>query len=52
VPMPFASLVRDRLVSVVARGWGDMDWSALGLLAAQDAGLKSAEDLHDLTDRL
>lgn len=28
-------------VSVMARGWADLDWSALGLLAARDAGLKS-----------
>jgi hypothetical protein len=24
---------------MLARGWADLDWSALGLLAAQDAGL-------------
>ena len=41
VPMPAASLVHDRLVGVVARGWTDLDWSALGLLAALDAGLTS-----------
>jgi len=41
VPMPAASLVHDRLVGVVARGWTDLDWSALGLLAALDAGLAS-----------
>jgi 3-hydroxyisobutyrate dehydrogenase-like beta-hydroxyacid dehydrogenase len=39
VPMPAASLVHDRLVGMVARGWADLDWSALGLLAAVDAGL-------------
>lgn len=39
VPMPCASLVHDRLVGVVARGWSDFDWSALGLLAAWEAGL-------------
>jgi 3-hydroxyisobutyrate dehydrogenase-like beta-hydroxyacid dehydrogenase len=39
VPMPAASLVHDRLVELVARGWGNLDWSALGLLAAADAGL-------------
>jgi len=39
VPMPAASLVHDHLVAVVARGWADLDWSALGLLAAVDAGL-------------
>jgi len=39
VPMPAASLVHDRLVAMVARGWEGLDWSALGLLAAVDAGL-------------
>jgi 3-hydroxyisobutyrate dehydrogenase-like beta-hydroxyacid dehydrogenase len=41
VPMPAASLVHDRLVATVARGWVELDWSALGLLAASDAGLPS-----------
>lgn len=40
VPMPFASLVHDRLVGVMAQGWADLDWSALGLLAAWDAGIE------------
>jgi 3-hydroxyisobutyrate dehydrogenase-like beta-hydroxyacid dehydrogenase len=39
VPMPAASLVHDRLVAMMARGWDELDWSALGLLAAVDAGL-------------
>lgn len=39
VPMPAASLVHDRLVAMAARGWADLDWSALGLLASVDAGL-------------
>ena len=39
VPMPAASLVHNRLVAMVARGWAELDWSALGLLAAVDAGL-------------
>lgn len=42
VPMPAASVVHDRLVAMVARGWSDLDWSALGLLAAMDAGLSDA----------
>jgi len=42
VPMPAASLVHDRLVAMVAHGWAGLDWSALGLLAASEAGLKSA----------
>ncbi len=39
VPMPLASLMRDRYLSAVARGWGDADWAALARVAAADAGL-------------
>ncbi len=39
VPMPIASLLRDRFLTAMARGNGDKDWSALGLIAAEDAGL-------------
>ena len=40
VSMPAASLVHDRYVAMMARGWSELDWSALGLLAAADAGLE------------
>jgi 3-hydroxyisobutyrate dehydrogenase-like beta-hydroxyacid dehydrogenase len=39
VPMPLASLVHDRLQTLIARGGERLDWSALGQLAANDAGL-------------
>jgi 3-hydroxyisobutyrate dehydrogenase-like beta-hydroxyacid dehydrogenase len=39
VPMPAAGLVHDHLIELVARGWDKLDWSALGLLAAVNAGL-------------
>jgi 3-hydroxyisobutyrate dehydrogenase-like beta-hydroxyacid dehydrogenase len=39
VPMPVASVIRDHFVSGVARGWGDLDWSALAKVVAADAGL-------------
>jgi 3-hydroxyisobutyrate dehydrogenase-like beta-hydroxyacid dehydrogenase len=39
VPMPMASLLRDQMLSAVAQGHGDLDWSALALLAAERAGL-------------
>jgi 3-hydroxyisobutyrate dehydrogenase-like beta-hydroxyacid dehydrogenase len=42
VPMPAAVLVHDRLTTMVARGWAGLDWSALGLLAASEAGLDAA----------
>jgi len=41
VPMPIASVIRDRFITAFARGLGDADWSALGLIAAQDSGLES-----------
>jgi hypothetical protein len=37
--MPLASVVHDRLQTLIARGGEQVDWSALGLLAANDAGL-------------
>jgi 3-hydroxyisobutyrate dehydrogenase-like beta-hydroxyacid dehydrogenase len=39
VPMPLASLVHDRLQTLIARGGENLDWSAIGQLAANDAGL-------------
>ena len=39
VPMPFASLLHDRFLASVAKGRGDMDWSALALGVSDDAGL-------------
>ena len=38
VPMPVASLVRDRFLTLLARGGADLDWSAIGALAAWEAG--------------
>jgi 3-hydroxyisobutyrate dehydrogenase-like beta-hydroxyacid dehydrogenase len=38
-PMPLASLLRDNYLTAVAQGRGDLDWSALGLLAAERAGI-------------
>ncbi len=40
VPMPLASLVKDQFLGGVAQGHGDLDWSALGALVAERAGLK------------
>jgi 3-hydroxyisobutyrate dehydrogenase-like beta-hydroxyacid dehydrogenase len=41
VPLPVASLLRDRLLTLVATGGGDLDWSALATLADRDAGTGS-----------
>ncbi|MFZ0959385.1 MAG: NAD(P)-dependent oxidoreductase [Terriglobia bacterium] len=40
-PMPIASLIRDNLISGVAQGFGDLDWSAVARVAALKSGLKS-----------
>jgi 3-hydroxyisobutyrate dehydrogenase-like beta-hydroxyacid dehydrogenase len=44
VPMPLASLLYDRFLRLFALGGDKLDWSAIGGLAAQDAG-----DRHALT---
>ena len=38
-PMPLASLMHDRYISAVARGWSEIDWAGLARVAAADAGL-------------
>jgi 3-hydroxyisobutyrate dehydrogenase-like beta-hydroxyacid dehydrogenase len=40
VPMPVASLLRDRFLRLIAQGGEALDWSAIGGLAATDAGLE------------
>jgi len=39
VPLPLASLVRDHMITALARGYGDSDWSVIAKLAAENAGL-------------
>jgi 3-hydroxyisobutyrate dehydrogenase-like beta-hydroxyacid dehydrogenase len=38
-PMPSVSVVRDRLITGIERGYTGLDWTALGLIAAEEAGL-------------
>jgi 3-hydroxyisobutyrate dehydrogenase-like beta-hydroxyacid dehydrogenase len=38
VPMPLGSLLHDRFLRLLAQGGDDLDWAAIGGLAAQDAG--------------
>jgi 3-hydroxyisobutyrate dehydrogenase-like beta-hydroxyacid dehydrogenase len=40
VPMPVASLLHDRWLTAVAKGRADMDWTAVALDVAENAGLK------------
>jgi 3-hydroxyisobutyrate dehydrogenase-like beta-hydroxyacid dehydrogenase len=39
VPMPTASLLHDQFIALCAQGDGELDWTALALLAARNAGL-------------
>jgi 3-hydroxyisobutyrate dehydrogenase-like beta-hydroxyacid dehydrogenase len=38
-PMPSVSVVRDRMITAIARGHAELDWTALGLVASEEAGL-------------
>jgi 3-hydroxyisobutyrate dehydrogenase-like beta-hydroxyacid dehydrogenase len=42
VPMPLVSLLRDRFLTLLANGGDNLDWSAIGSLAAKDAGERAA----------
>jgi 3-hydroxyisobutyrate dehydrogenase-like beta-hydroxyacid dehydrogenase len=39
VPMPMASVLDDRFLRILARGWSERDWSVIGLHQKEDAGL-------------
>jgi 3-hydroxyisobutyrate dehydrogenase-like beta-hydroxyacid dehydrogenase len=39
VPMPIASLLRDRFLTLLAHGGEKLDWAAVSDLSAKDAGL-------------
>lgn len=41
VPLPIASLLRDRFLTLLANGGEHLDWSAVGSLAARDAATGS-----------
>lgn len=38
VPLPIASLVRDKFLTLIARGGGELDWSALSTVADWESG--------------
>ena len=43
VPLPLASLIRDRFLTLLAHGGESLDWSAVSQLAAENAGLGKAQ---------
>ena len=40
VPMPSVGVVRDRLLTGIGRGYAEYDWTALAIIAAEEAGLE------------
>ena len=40
VPLPMASLVRDRFIAALAQGMGEADWAAIARISFRSAGLK------------
>jgi len=42
VPMPFASVLHDRFLRLLAEGGETLDWAAIGHLAAKDSGQATA----------
>jgi 3-hydroxyisobutyrate dehydrogenase-like beta-hydroxyacid dehydrogenase len=38
-PMPFASVIRDQMISAMAHGQAEMDWSSVAQASARSAGL-------------
>lgn len=38
MPLPLASLLRDRFLTLMANGGEHLDWAAIGALAAKDSG--------------
>ncbi|MFZ0981033.1 MAG: NAD(P)-dependent oxidoreductase [Candidatus Acidiferrales bacterium] len=39
VPLPVGSLLHDRYLAAIAKGRGDLDWTAIALGVAEDAGI-------------
>jgi 3-hydroxyisobutyrate dehydrogenase-like beta-hydroxyacid dehydrogenase len=51
VAMPSVDVVRDRMVTAIARGYADLDWTALGLIAAEEAGLHGPQQPAAMKNR-
>jgi 3-hydroxyisobutyrate dehydrogenase-like beta-hydroxyacid dehydrogenase len=50
VPMPSVDVVHDRMVTGIARGYANLDWTALGLIAAEEAGLHGSQQPPAIKD--
>ena len=43
-PLPFASVVRDKIIAAQAHGWGEHDWSVFTEISRLNAGLVDSND--------
>ena len=43
VPLPIGSLLHDRYVAAIAKGRADLDWTAIALGVAEDAGIQPSK---------
>jgi 3-hydroxyisobutyrate dehydrogenase-like beta-hydroxyacid dehydrogenase len=50
-PMPSVDVVRERMITAIARGYADLDWTALALVAAEEAGVHDPVQLAAMQDR-
>jgi 3-hydroxyisobutyrate dehydrogenase-like beta-hydroxyacid dehydrogenase len=39
VPTPSVGVVRDRMITGISRGYAELDWTALGLVAGEESGI-------------
>ena len=39
MPMPLAGILHDRFLALAAQGQGEIDWTAIGLAVAKEAGV-------------
>jgi 3-hydroxyisobutyrate dehydrogenase-like beta-hydroxyacid dehydrogenase len=51
VPMPSVDVVHDRMIAGIARGYADLDWTVLALIAAEEAGLHGLLQPAAMQDR-
>src|SRR5580700_1399895 len=50
-PMPSVDVVHDRMITGIGRGYADLDWTVLGLIAAEEAGLHGLPRAAAMQDR-
>jgi 3-hydroxyisobutyrate dehydrogenase-like beta-hydroxyacid dehydrogenase len=50
-PLPFASVVRDQMISAIARGYAELDWSAVALVVHENAGVTPPAEAGSERDR-